>query len=211
MLPVLTTNPAPSVRTRALPTPSPNTPPNKKRMHPRRKTLEQDAKQPAHIPRPLQARLPDDIVNYVVRDAKEVTRLGWTEFVHRRPGRGDFASLSEVKHPARRLLRQYKHRGAPVVLMTGSWTKGELQAALKRGLHRSTTEHTPFLREEFASIVEKGQWIVLSYPVAKRLPGLRLRPPGVKVEWDRRPRWLGNYSYFKTNAETLPVACLSAM
>ena len=28
---------------------------------------------------------------------------------------------------------------------------------------------------------------------------------------DRRPRWLGNYSYFKTNAETLPVAWLFAM
>ena len=33
----------------------------------------------------------------------------------------------------------------------------------------------------------------------------------MKVERDRRPRWLGDYSYFKTNAETLPVACLSAM
>ena len=33
----------------------------------------------------------------------------------------------------------------------------------------------------------------------------------MKVERDRRPRWLGNYSYFKTNTETLPVACLYAM
>ena len=33
----------------------------------------------------------------------------------------------------------------------------------------------------------------------------------MKVERDRRPRWLGDYSYFKTNTETLPVACLSAM
>ena len=43
------------------------------------------------------------------------------------------------------------------------------------------------------------------------LPGLRLSPPGVKVERDRRPRWLGDYSYSKTNAEALPIACLSAM
>ena len=128
-----------------------------------------------------------------------------------RQGRGDFASLSEVKHPARRSLRQYKHRGAPVVLMTGSWTEGERQVALNRGPHRSSTEHTPFLREEFASMVEKGQWVVLPYSVAKRLPGLRLSPPGVNMERDRRPRWLGDYSYFKTNAETLPVSCLSAM
>ena len=45
--------------------------------------------------------------------------------------------------------------------MSGSWTKGERQAALKRGLHRSATEHTLFLREEFASMIEKGQWVVL--------------------------------------------------
>ena len=95
--------------------------------------------------------------------------------------------------------------------MTEKWLEEERQAALKRRPHQSTTEHAPFLREEFASMVEKGQWFVLPYSVAKRLPGLRLIPPGVKVERDRRPRWLGDYSYFKTNAETLPVACLSAM
>ena len=49
-------------------------------------------------------------------------------------------------------------------------------------------------------MVEKGQWVVLPYSVATTLPGLRLRLPSVKVEWDRR-----------TNAETLPVACLSSM
>ena len=53
--------------------------------------------------------------------------------------------------------------------------------------------------------------MVLPYLVAKGLQGLRLSPPGVKVEPERKPRWLGDYSYFKTNAETLPVACLSAM
>ena len=53
--------------------------------------------------------------------------------------------------------------------------------------------------------------MVLPFSVAKRLPGLGLSPPGVKMEQDRRPRWIGNYSYFKTNAETLPVACLSTM
>ena len=45
-------------------------------------------------------------------------------------------------------------------------------------------------------MIEKGQWVVLPYLVAKGLPGLRLSPPGVKVERDRRPRWLGDYSFF---------------
>ena len=60
-------------------------------------------------------------------------------------------------------------------------------------------------------MVEKGKCTVLPYLVAKRLLGLRLIPSGVKVKRVRRPHWLGDYSYFKTNAETLPVACLSSM
>ena len=132
-----------------------------------------------------------------MRHAEEVSRIGWAEFVRWRRGHGDFSSLLEANHPARRLLRQYNHRGAPVVLMTGSWTEGERQAALKRGPHRSAKEHTPFLREEFASMVENRQWVVLPYSVAKGLPGLRLSPPSVKVERDQIPCWLGDYSYLK--------------
>ena len=82
-----------------------------------------------------------------------------------------------------------------MVLMSGSSTEGERQAALKQGPHRSATEHTLFLRKEFASMIEKGQWVVLPYPLAKGLPGLRLSPPGVKVEQDRRPRWLGDFFF----------------
>ena len=94
--------------------------------------------------------------------------------------------------------------------MMEKWTEGERQAALKRGPHQSATEHAPFLREELASMAEKGNWVVLPYLAAKRLPGLRVVPPGLKLERDRRPCWLGDYCYFKTNAKTLPVACLSA-
>ena len=205
MLPVPPTNPALYVRTRALTNPSPHTPP-KKRTQPWGMTSEPSTKRPTRIPRPKQAQLPDDIGKYVVRDAEEVTRLGWTEFVRRQQVRGYFASLADIRHPARSLVQQHKHRGAPVVLMSGSWTEGESFAAFKMGPYRSATEHTLFLREEFSSILEKGQWVVLPYSVAKGLPGLSLSPPGVKVERDRRPRWLGDYSYFKTNAETLPVA-----
>ena len=76
--------------------------------------------------------------------------------------------------------------------MSGSWTEGERQAALKQEPHRSATEHTLFLQEEFASMISKGQWADLPYLVSKGLPGLRLSPPGVKVERDLRPRWLGD-------------------
>ena len=82
MLPVPPTNPAPSVRTRALTTPSPHTPP-KKRTQPRRMTSEPAAKRPTRITRPKQAELPDDIGKYVARAAEDVTKIGWTEFLRR--------------------------------------------------------------------------------------------------------------------------------
>ena len=153
------TNPALSVRTRYLTTLL--TMPTQKRPQPWRITSEPAAKRPTCIPRPMQAKLPDGIGKYVARDVREVQRLGWEEFVRRRRGRGDFASLADVKYPERHLLRQYKHCGAPMVLTSGSWTEGERQAELKWGPHRSATEHTLFLQEEFASIIDTGQWVVL--------------------------------------------------
>ena len=120
MLPVPTTNPAPSVSMRALTTLSTN-----KRLTTiknwtplRMKTLEPDAKRPTRKSRPQQAKLPEYIGKYVVHDAEEATKFGWMEFMRQQRGRGYFYSLSEVEHLARRLLQQYKHRGAPVVLMT---------------------------------------------------------------------------------------------
>ena len=189
MLPVSTTNPALSVRTRVLTTSSPNTQltTTNKRQSLRTNTSEPDTKRPTRIPRPQQDHLPDNIGKYVVRGAEEVTRFSWTELVRWRRGRGDFPFLSEVEHPALRFLRKHKHRGVPVMMMTGEWSEGERLAILKRGPQKSATEHAPFLCKEFASMAEKGQWVVLPYSMAKRLPGLRLSPPGVKVERDRRP------------------------
>ena len=90
--------------------------------------------------------------------------------------------------------------------MTGEWTEGERLASLERGPHKSAIDNTPFLCKEFASMVDKGQWTVLPYLVVKRLLGLRLSPPRVKLERDRISRWIGAYSYYKNNAKTLPVA-----
>ena len=70
-------------------------------------------------------------------------------------------SCPEVKHPECRLLRQYEHCGASVVLMTEKLSEGERQASLERGPHRSTTEHASFFREKLALMVEKEQWVVL--------------------------------------------------
>ena len=71
--------------------------------------------------------------------------------------------------------------------------------------------HVPFLSEEFASMAEKGQCVVLPHLTDKELLELRLIPPGVKEDMDRRSRWLGDYSVSNLNAETLSIAAMSAI
>ena len=57
----------------------------------------------------------------------------------------------------------------------------------------------------------KEQWVVLTYYVAKELPGVRISLPGVKGERERWPWWLGDYSYSKINSKILPISALFAM
>ena len=99
MLSVPITNYAPSVRTCANTTRSPKTlseTTTRKRGTTRMKTSEPDAKRPTQIPRPQQVKIPDNIGKYIAHNVEKVNRLGWTEFVRRRWGRGDFASLLAV-------------------------------------------------------------------------------------------------------------------
>ena len=88
------------------------------------------------------------------------------------------------------------------------WIEEERWAVLSRSPHGVAVKHVPFLRQEFASIVEKGKWAVLFYLVAKRLPRLRLSSPSVKEERDRWPCWFGDYSFNAINVQTLPFAPL---
>ena len=79
------------------------------------------------------------------------------------------------------------------------------------GTHQSMMAHVPFLRYEFASMVGKGQWVVMPYLVYKELPGLRLSPPVVKDEQDCLPMWIDNYIYSDKKSDKLHIAALSAM
>ena len=155
---------------------------------------------------PLQVSLLGNLVNLISRYATLVAKLGWEDFVNQRRGRGDFARLEVVPHLACRLLRQYKHLGAPIVLALNFWTEWDRQSSLAQVLHQSMLENLPFLCKKFASMVGKGQWVILPYLVARNLQGLRLSPPWVKEERDQRPRWFGDYSYSKLNCVTLPLA-----
>ena len=110
-----------------------------------------------------------------------------------------------------RLLLQYQHRGVPVKFHSAPWSEQQKDQALKRGPHQSCRNHLEFLSEEFCDMIRKEQWVVLPYQVANQLPNLRLSPPGVVLERDRRPRWIVDYSFSGVNQDTLPLAPSEAM
>ena len=88
--------------------------------------------------------------------------------------------LEFMDQPARRLLQQYRHWGAPVMLAGREWTEEERRSELDCGIHQSTMVHVPFLWKDFSSVVGEGQWVEFPSSVAKELPGLSIITPGVK-------------------------------
>ena len=65
--------------------------------------------------------------------------------------------FDKVDHPAQRLLKFYKERGAPVKMATKPWSRDQISAALSRGAHRLYMEHTKFLHKEFYDMILKRQ------------------------------------------------------
>lgn len=156
------------------------------------------------------SELPADLGKYVERDVTLLRELGWRRFVKHRRQRGDIGSLN-FPHPAMHTLHHYKHHGVPVRLSTPAWSKQRLEAALARGAHRSCFDYLDFLKGEFVEMIRKSQWVVLPYDEVKHLPYLRVSPPGVIPQRERRPRWIVDYSYSSVNDETLPFVHQDAM
>ena len=142
---------------------------------------------------------------------KLLNELGWKKFVQSRRRRGDLADLSNLQHSAKGLLQHYKSHGAPVKVTTKPWSQRRLRTAIERGPHKSCHEHLEFLEEEFIDMINKQQWVVLPYHVAKNLKNVRLSPPGVVPQRGRRPRWIVDYTWSNVNEETLPLAPSEAM
>ena len=149
--------------------------------------------------------MPVDLGEYVRRDAALLEKLGWDEFVkHRRP-RSDFSSLDNVDHTARRILKEYKHKGVPVRFATEAWTLERVNEAIARGAHPSCDQAVEFLCEEFVDMIDKRQFIVLPATSAKKLPGLRVLPMGVIPQAGRRARMVADHTFSGVNEETQPI------
>ena len=173
-------------------------------------------------PRPNKRRAADVVVGnqsvseelgeLIAKDCLLLSRVGWQKFVRHRRGRGDFASLDNItSHPARNLLLRMKHEGVPVRFTTPPWSRQRVDEALKRGPHRSCRDYIDFLEEEFIDMIKKGQWTILPASVALELEGLRVSPPGVVPQRDRRPRWICDYTFSGVNPETSNVVPKEAM
>ena len=54
-------------------------------------------------------------------------------------------------------------------------------------------------------MMKKGQWVILPFEEVTHLPNLRLSPPGVVPQRERRPRWIVDYSFYDINDDTLPL------
>ncbi len=98
-------------------------------------TVKRKAPPPASLPSKRGsfdlAQLPSDLGEFIACDTALLQQLGWRGLVaHCRPS-SDFASLDNLHHPARRLLRLYAHRGAPVKFATPPWNPQHLQRALQ--------------------------------------------------------------------------------
>ena len=60
-------------------------------------------------------------------------------------------------------------------------------------------------------MIGKSQWVVIPFDIAATLDGLTLSPPGVVPQRERRPRWIGDYSFSGVNDDTLPLAPTESM
>ena len=137
--------------------PSPSIPPPKgKRTLP---AGPQPSPKRASVNLPSSMTTSEELGELIMRDVELLSSVGWRSFVKHRRGRGDFSSLDNVNHPARRLLMNLKHRGAPVKFTTPPWTTEQIDKAIRRGPHKSCNEYIDFLDEEFIDMIRKEPWL----------------------------------------------------
>ena len=129
----------------------------------------------------------------------------WHHFVDGQRGAPDMLPdhLRTLHHPAAPLLTQMARHGVPILLHSPPWSRSRLDAAIARGSHPSTIEHSAFLREEMADMVAQKHWIVIPYDQAILLPHLCLSPMGVIPQRDRQPRIIVDFTFSGVNLHTL--------
>jgi hypothetical protein len=96
-------------------------------------------------------------------------------------------------------------------MRTLPWSRQRKDAAIERGARLSAKQHVAFLRQEFASMIKKGQWTVLPARLVRHMCKLRISPIGVVPQRGRRPRTIVEYSFCDVNEDTAPWVPSEAM
>ena len=136
----------------------------------------------------------------------------YVDFIRNARGRGDLCpTITNLPHPARTLLTLYQQEGTPAEMRGPIWTNARKAQALRRGPHKSARQGIQFLREEFADMIEKEQWVVLPASQVMDMTELRLSPLGLVPQRGRRDRMISDYSYYDVNRDTEPLARQEAM
>lgn len=149
---------------------------------------------------------------YIDKATNLLKERGWEETVYALRTPNDFSpSVSKIPHRAARYLDYLRKHGAPTKLQTKPWTQGQVEAAIRRGPHKSAHDYSDFLYGEMADMCEKGQWMILPYSQIQAIPGLRVSPLGVVPQHERRPRTIVDYSFYGINEELVPLAPAEAM
>ena len=85
----------------------------------------------------------------------------------------------------------------PTVMQTELWGKGQIEAALNRGPHKSSHNGIKFIREEYSDMMDKQQWTMLPVQLVCNKPGLRLSPLGLVPKRGHHDRMICNGSMMK--------------
>ena len=156
--------------------------------------------------------LSDELGEWASGAAVLYGRLSWRSLVAALRGRPNIpASVVGAPHRAARLLGHLSRVGQPVCLSSPPWSLSQKDAAVARGPHPSAREYSAFLRGEMYQMCLRGQWVVLPYSLVRKMPGLRVSPPGVVPQRERRPRTIVDYTYSGVNPETVKLAPPEAM
>jgi hypothetical protein len=103
-------------------------------------------------------------------------------------------------------LQKLWDEGACISRVAPDWTLAQRDTAIIHGAHPSTQANSAFVQEEFADMVEAGQWLVLPYALVRHLPGLCLSPTGLVPKRDHRDRLIIDYTFLGVNPYTIPTA-----
>jgi hypothetical protein len=108
-------------------------------------------------------------------------------------------------------LASVHEHGVPVQFDDEPWTLERKDEAAARGCHHSARLHAEFIAQEMIEFAQDGHWVILPYHEVRSFPETRLSPAQIKVERDRKPRFIADHSFWGLNEHTLPLAYKDSM